>query len=291
MKSYVYVLILKDTSMLKIGKADNVFKRIKQLKKVWGEFDLERSFVFECDFNYVNKLERLLHGVFYYDRIKGLKKGDGYTEIFHSNVLYDINNVVSSLSYAKYIKKIMISNLGLNEEEYTEKILVEANGLLNKYTKNDIENLVKIMLKKINQDPILYKSKLVKDFDNNDSIHFFRESILQRTPNMLRDLYSDLKDIYIKENLKLEELNEFFRYIILGSLPVGKLSTLFMLYFKYKNNNVVSPQKTAKILTIFFGKTYKRKIFPTDKNASRIKIIGSSLNPIYLNEIVKGVKN
>jgi len=98
MKSYVYVLVLKDHSMLKIGKADNVYSRMTMLEKLWGEFDLEKSFVYECKNEYVNKLERLFHAALYDFNIENLEDKDGYTEFF----------AMESISFIKGIAEVLM---------------------------------------------------------------------------------------------------------------------------------------------------------------------------------------
>ena len=60
-RSFVYVLINHDKSMYKIGRTDNVKKRMLELEVFWGKFDLNGSYAIECDRIFVNHLEKMLH--------------------------------------------------------------------------------------------------------------------------------------------------------------------------------------------------------------------------------------
>ena len=60
-RSFVYILINHDKSMYKIGRTDNVERRMLELEAFWGKFDLNGSYAIECDRVFVNHLEKLLH--------------------------------------------------------------------------------------------------------------------------------------------------------------------------------------------------------------------------------------
>jgi len=283
MKSYVYVLILKDTNMLKIGKADNVFKRIKQLEKHWGEFDLERSFVFECNLNYVNKLERLFHGVFYYDRIKNLEKGDGYSEFFNISVLGQIESIVNkSLPFYQYIEKISIKDLNTIDKSVSKELIKTAEDLMKKYSAKELRYLIFLL-----EEKLKYKESRTKEKnkDYSDHINKFQKTLLLRDPQDLKELYTLLKNIYIKENRDIMELNRFFNYILSGIIPVGILLINFQLYMQM-NNDLMTVQQCSRILTTLFNKSFKKRLNKADSGSTRVKSIGESLDITLLDNII-----
>lgn len=59
-RSYVYVLINHDRTMYKIGRTNNIERRMLELEYFWGKFDLKDSYAIECDRVFVSKLEKLL---------------------------------------------------------------------------------------------------------------------------------------------------------------------------------------------------------------------------------------
>ena len=96
---YVYVLVLADQSMLKIGMSRSIIYRTRVLTQDWGGFDQEKSFLISCKEETVKMLEKLLHEYFEQYRLKNLKRGDGYTEFFdiksYSEVVDFVNSLVS----------------------------------------------------------------------------------------------------------------------------------------------------------------------------------------------------
>ena len=79
--SYVYVLDFPDTKAIKIGKADNIYKRANELYKDWGRVDYKASLALKVKASTVHKIEKSLHR-FFADYNIPFKSGDGHTEFF-----------------------------------------------------------------------------------------------------------------------------------------------------------------------------------------------------------------
>ena len=95
-KSYIYFLVSTDKDKFKIGKADNVYSRYTQLKRVWGEFDIKNSFQIECNQKNVFDVEHILH--FLLEKYNlSLEQKDGYTEWFDYNCFDDAQSLLSSI--------------------------------------------------------------------------------------------------------------------------------------------------------------------------------------------------
>lgn len=81
LKSHLYILVYAEKKVIKIGKADDIIKRITNLKKYWGEPDYKCSYSLELNAEEVLKIERSLH-LFLSEHSFPFAKGDGKTEFF-----------------------------------------------------------------------------------------------------------------------------------------------------------------------------------------------------------------
>lgn len=95
--SSVYLLVLKDKPYFKIGKADNTVSRLEVLEKMWGKFDLVKSFEIKCSIQTVLKLEKTLQYIFEIHNIPMEEKYDGHTEWFSIDCLDSVITMAQSI--------------------------------------------------------------------------------------------------------------------------------------------------------------------------------------------------
>lgn len=96
-KSSVYLLILKEKPFFKIGKADDIIRRMLELQRVWGSFDLDKSIEIRCEATQVLKIEKTLHSIFFDHKLKMDKKLDGHTEWFDVSCFDAVVDMVKSI--------------------------------------------------------------------------------------------------------------------------------------------------------------------------------------------------
>lgn len=84
--THLYLLVFPVRGMLKIGKADDIHKRIQVLRRHWGDADYDASYHVEAPTATVLRLERSLH--FLLERFRRFdEEGDGKTELFSLEAL------------------------------------------------------------------------------------------------------------------------------------------------------------------------------------------------------------
>lgn len=81
-QSFIYLLVFPLHDMFKIGKADDLDKRITTLKAEWGRLDADRSFYLRVKQHRVFATENTLHNTLAPFK-KTLTQGDGHSEMFH----------------------------------------------------------------------------------------------------------------------------------------------------------------------------------------------------------------
>lgn len=81
MKTNLYLLSLPDRRLCKVGKADDVDARIKQLRRDWGQVDYNNSYVLQGSPGVVFRLEATLKFLLKGRAIR-FDEGDGRTELF-----------------------------------------------------------------------------------------------------------------------------------------------------------------------------------------------------------------
>lgn len=81
LKSHLYILVYAEKKVIKIGKADDIAKRITNLKRDWGEPDYKCSYSLEMNTEQVFNIERSLH-LFLSEYSSKFAEGDGKTEFF-----------------------------------------------------------------------------------------------------------------------------------------------------------------------------------------------------------------
>ncbi|HHR6469824.1 TPA: GIY-YIG nuclease family protein [Providencia alcalifaciens] len=108
--SYVYVLVYPELKAVKVGKADDVGNRIKQLCH-WGHPDFDKSYIITINSSEVYKLEGALH--LYLEPFKKIMdKKHGYSEFFNIEALDEIPKLLNFFN----LKKEKILAPSVNEE-------------------------------------------------------------------------------------------------------------------------------------------------------------------------------
>ncbi len=122
LSSSVYLLVSKEHPMFKIGKADNIISRLTQLKRKWGEFNLEQSIEIVCSPDASFRLEKNLHYVFSEKNLVLDDQKEGYTEWFDMHCFDDVIEMVNSIAKQKpkEIKEIK-QGIILPEREVLQK--------------------------------------------------------------------------------------------------------------------------------------------------------------------------
>ncbi len=118
---YIYLLVVKNNHMFKIGKTEHPRTRIKILSKnfsynIDSDFPYNPSWLIECcDYSTSCKIEKLLHEKFKDYNIRYLPKFDGSTEFFDINchdsaVLFFINDKFDYIDEIKSMDEICSIN-------------------------------------------------------------------------------------------------------------------------------------------------------------------------------------
>lgn len=134
-RSYLYLLVYTDKKVIKIGKADDVSKRIYSLKQHWGEPNYEHSYSLEMDAEDVFKIEKSLH-LFLSEHAAVFEDGDGRTEFFASNCLEQALEYIEL--YIRRSSKKVIFKQGVEAPLSRQDIGKVADNKLKKYTKNRV---------------------------------------------------------------------------------------------------------------------------------------------------------
>ncbi|MGT2884019.1 GIY-YIG nuclease family protein [Streptococcus ferus] len=93
-KSYIYILNWTEVhGCIKIGKANNIWNRYQQLKKGFGEADLENSYWFEERETDILQIEKLLHTFTRKYKVDFPEKLDGSTELFEIEALDEVRDL------------------------------------------------------------------------------------------------------------------------------------------------------------------------------------------------------
>lgn len=141
----VYILKSKHDQMFKIGKSNDITRRLSTLQRNY-EFDLENSWTIEVPQKEVFKLENILHFSFEKARIDDLPKASGYTEFFNISSLDDVLSLITMISKYKsininkgicYLKNNSMQLKGEAWKEYLEvfknKRILESQRVLERF--------------------------------------------------------------------------------------------------------------------------------------------------------------
>lgn len=110
--SNIYILVFLK-GFVKVGKADDILKRLENLERVWGGVDLVNSYYLSVKKENVFKVESMLHHLVA-GHSADVGSGDGHTEMFHKDSLplvmqyldIYISNSDEELKLVKGIKKL-----------------------------------------------------------------------------------------------------------------------------------------------------------------------------------------
>jgi len=135
---FIYIVKIQNEEIYKIGKANNVMKRLRQLPYV---FDLEASFFYDVG-DLALRYESSIHTLLKSASVDYLVKQDGYTEMYDSRVLTFID------SWANFI--------GLDRHTFDELADgTDDKGVLSMQLYTLLEDVRKLRLrKKVTQEEL-----------------------------------------------------------------------------------------------------------------------------------------
>lgn len=193
--SNIYILVFLK-GFVKVGKADDILKRLENLERVWGDVDLVNSYYLSVKKGDVFKVESMLHHLVA-AHSADVGSGDGHTEMFHKDSLplvmqyldIYISNSSEELKLVKGIKKLKPIKSSKEKRYKTkyEKHLEGSNRVLEvlDFNRNVLEYLSRIVgILHKNNDKIEYRiveyeygyvfivkdEKLCKTFNNDVGI-------------------------------------------------------------------------------------------------------------------------
>lgn len=246
--SFIYILVLENGKIFKIGKSNDIIKRYGILKSKWGNFNLTKSYQIKCKENSIFKIEKTLHYIFKDFNILPDCRYDGYIEWFDIQC-YD--DVIDFLNYLKNINKDILNiHQGISIPQKNKSYSWE---LMSKEEKKE----------KINQNKIRKQEKNLKDNIQNaimlvnilndlkDNIIFFNK---EQNLIVFRDIYRNKIDL-------LSNYQDFnwsrggFSFITSSSMS-GNLSYLDLQFNFFEKEDMwkyLELYNPYKILMIFFN--------------------------------------
>lgn len=166
--SNIYILVFLK-GFVKVGKADDILKRLENLERVWGDVDLVNSYYLSIKKENVFKVEKMLHHLVD-AHSTDVGSGDGHTEMFHKDSLplivqyldMYIKNSNEELKLVKGIKKLKPIKSPKEKRYKTkyEKHLEGSNRVLEvlDFNRNVLEFLSRIVgILHKNNDKIEYR--------------------------------------------------------------------------------------------------------------------------------------
>lgn len=166
--SNIYILVFLK-GFVKVGKADDILKRLENLERVWGDVDLVNSYYLSVKKENVFKVEKMLHQLVD-AHSTDVGSGDGHTEMFHKDSLplimqyldIYIKNSNEELKLVKGIKKLKPIKSSKEKRYKTkyEKHLEGSNRVLEvlEFNRNVLEYLSRIVgILHKNNDKIEYR--------------------------------------------------------------------------------------------------------------------------------------
>ena len=238
--SNLYILVFKSKEMVKIGKADILEDRIRQLTKVWGKPDLEESYFLEISKESVYKLEKSLHCLFHEDNIY-LESGDGKTEFFNLRSLdYILSHIQLFLKHNSNESKIIkgyynIEEIEVNYKRKVNELSYERSLIFNKrnYSKNSLKNIDQLLSTAKRYGSLLLRFKEiakteVKSYENGDVyVLCFR---LEHLNNKLVTKL-EIEDIKKQFTLEIESSKGVFHKSFIKNIMVSNSLAIFEFDF------------------------------------------------------------
>lgn len=112
--SSLYILLFPENRAIKIGKANDIYKRSLTLKKYWGVPDYENSYELVAPQSSVFRMEKSLHFLLANSRL-AFENGDGKTEMFCLDALDTALKCVQMFVEAGSVDAVL--KLGVSEVE------------------------------------------------------------------------------------------------------------------------------------------------------------------------------
>ncbi|HFI2473553.1 TPA: GIY-YIG nuclease family protein [Streptococcus suis] len=212
-KSYIYILNWTEVhGCIKIGKANNIWNRYQQLKKGFGEADLENSYWFEEKETAILQIEKLLHTFTRKYKVDFPKKLEGSTELFEIKALDEVRDLCDrmgiQLHKGIYAPKDKVVAKKSNIKIKNEKIIkeqIEVNRL-------KLNNLIEF-IHTINEHP---GDWVVRDIKSSSSKghRFIVTTVINENPNsnykMTIDEFRELNGISFKFYFNDSSWSQFF---------------------------------------------------------------------------------
>lgn len=199
--AYIYILIDKDREKLKVWKSTNINNRINKLNNIWNFFELNESYLIECDFSFFSRLEKIIHYSIYEYRIENLDNKEWHTEFFRIESLEKI---------FQRLKELKIEDKFIHKWIKIKKVIPIKN---NKELKNN-ENLIQ----------------------NNKNIEFLKNLI--KSNNTLRENKFKLIKKFENELERDEFINELFKHSVYCHIwKTSELSFAFYTCSSYSIND------------------------------------------------------
>lgn len=129
MKTNLYILLYPHS--IKIGKADCVIDRIKQIRRHWGIPDLNKSYLIEGTVESIGNLELALHRLL--DEFNmGFSDGDGKTEFFETKCLeFAIEYIFTYLKASNKPRDLLKQGLPNHNFQNNQKKKKTTSSILN----------------------------------------------------------------------------------------------------------------------------------------------------------------
>jgi len=273
-KSFIYLLILKEKKIFKIGKADNISNRYESLKKTYGDFDLKASYYIECKDESVFKVESILHYIFKDFNIIQDNKG-GHTEWF------DIQCYERVVEVVKILKKVnsdifnIKQNISLPKEKNTLKLTYKEKRKINakkkqlKLLNNNIKNANAIV-------------EILTDIENN-IIFFNKEQNLIVFENV------DIDTLWSLERLKhFESRNCSFNFVGIPKKLKNKLITLKLNFDFFEDKDIQYKEiiEAYKIILNFFN-NLNLELIETNKDIGFTYMVRDKNIEMFFDEVSK----
>lgn len=180
MNTYLYIIVFREKSAIKIGKADNVICRSKSLQKWWGKPDYDESYYLKISSKNVFTLERSLH-LSFSNYALDFDDGDGKTEIFSLDALkYVIEHIKLYISHTHHTGVLVKGIDDFNINKYSN-IKKRKDYVVSSYQKkekglcNSMNDATKKLIKisKVIYILLRYKNKLTYRYYLNDGLISF----------------------------------------------------------------------------------------------------------------------
>ena len=275
-ESFIYLLILKEKKIFKIGKADNIFNRYESLKKIYGDFDLKTSYYIKCKDESVLKLESILHYIFKDFNIIQDNR-EGYTEWF------DIKCYEQVVEIVKILKKINSDIFNIKQNISFPK---EKNTLKLTYKEKRNNNEKKKQLKFLSNN-IKNANAIVEILTNiENSIIFFNKE-----QNLIVFENVDINTLRLLSRLKSFEYRMgFFNFIGIPEKLKNKLISLKLNFHFFEDKDAQYEEiiEAYKIILNFFN-NLNLELIETNKDIGSTYIVKDKISEKFFDEIQNSI--